>query len=184
MALKATGIVRRIDELGRVVIPKEIRRTLRIHEGSPLEIFTDHEGGIILKKYSPVGELAAFAAEFVSTLHQMFGHSALICDKDMVVACAGSCKKELADQPISTDVEQAILARMPVLQDTGNGTIRRIAEKSEQSPTALLLVPIIAQSDAVGAVILFSVEPQAVIGEPESKTCQTIAAFLARQMEA
>ena len=114
----------------------------------------------------------------------MFGHSALICDKDMVVACAGSCKKELADQPISTDVEQAILARMLVLQDTGNGTIRRIAEKSEQSPTALLLVPIIAQSDAVGAVILFSLEPQAVIGEPESKTCQTIAAFLARQMEA
>lgn len=104
--MKATGIVRRIDELGRVVIPKEIRRTLRIHEGSPLEIYTDHEGGIILKKYSPVSELASFASEFASTLHQMFSLNAAICDKDAVVACAGGCRREYAEQRITDEVER------------------------------------------------------------------------------
>jgi len=181
--MKATGIVRRIDELGRVVIPKEIRRTLRIHEGTPLEIFTDHDGGVILRKYSPVGELAAFATEFTTTLHQMFGHSAIICDKDIIIACAGSGKRDLIEQPIAFDVEQAIIQRMPVMQSAEVGPVIRLTERMERSPQTLLLVPIISQGDAVGAVILFSQEENAVIGEAESKTCQTVAAFLGRQME-
>jgi len=96
--MKATGIVRRIDELGRVVVPKEIRRTLRIREGDPLEIFTDRNGEIILKKYSPMGELGAFAKEYVEALNKSLGHIAMICDRDSVIATAGVQKKEYLDQ--------------------------------------------------------------------------------------
>ena len=98
--MKATGIVRRIDELGRVVIPKEIRRTLRIREGDPLEIFTDREGEVILKKYSPIGELGDFAKEYAESLHLALGHTALICDKDNVIAVAGASRRELLDRPL------------------------------------------------------------------------------------
>lgn len=185
IVLKATGIVRRIDELGRVVIPKEIRRTLRIHEGSPLEIFTDHDGGIILKKYSPVSELASFASEFTGALHQMFSMNAVICDKDTVVACAGSGRREYGEQRISDEVERAIAARGVIVQSASEGRVMPVVEKASRVPQSLLLVPIVAQGDAIGAVILFSIEGRTMpIGEPEIKTCQTVAAFLGRQMEA
>ena len=92
--MKATGVVRRIDDLGRVVIPKEIRKTLRIKEGDPLEIFTDREGQIILKKYSPIGELTEFATEYAETLSKTTGHIACITDKDNVIAVSGISKKE------------------------------------------------------------------------------------------
>ena len=98
--MKATGIVRRIDELGRVVIPKEIRRTLRIREGDPLEIFTDREGEVILKKYSPIGELGDFAKEYAESLHLALGHTALICDKDNIIAVAGTSRRELLEKPL------------------------------------------------------------------------------------
>ena len=98
--MKATGVVRRIDDLGRVVIPKEIRRTLRIKEGDPLEIFTDKEGEVILKKYSPIGELSEFAAEYAETLTKTTGHIACITDKDTVIAVSGASKKEWLEQGI------------------------------------------------------------------------------------
>ena len=109
--MKATGIVRRIDELGRVVIPKEIRRTLRIREGDPLEIFTDRDGEVILKKYSPIGELGDFAKEYAESLYQALGHTAVICDKDAVIAVAGGSKRELMDKPISEEVERLMKTR-------------------------------------------------------------------------
>ena len=68
--MRATGIVRRIDDLGRVVIPKEIRRTMRIREGDPLEIFTDRDGSVILRKYSPIGEIGEFAQEYAEAMHK------------------------------------------------------------------------------------------------------------------
>ena len=104
--MKATGIVRRIDDLGRVVIPKEIRRTLRIREGDPLEIFTDREGEVILKKYSPIGELSEFAQEYADSLAETLGHIACICDRDVVIAVAGAPKKEFIDKPVSGAVEK------------------------------------------------------------------------------
>ena len=92
--MKATGIVRRIDDLGRVVVPKEIRRTLRIREGDPLEIFTDREGEIILKKYSPLGELSVFAKQYAESLAQTTGHMVCVTDRDTIVATAGGAKKD------------------------------------------------------------------------------------------
>src|SRR5574344_2838525 len=104
--MKATGVVRRIDDLGRVVIPKEIRRTLRIKEGDPLEIFTEKEGEIILKKYSPIGELSEFATEYAETLNKTTGHIACITDKDTVIAVSGASKKELLEQNVSPELEK------------------------------------------------------------------------------
>ena len=109
--MKATGIVRRIDDLGRVVIPKEIRRTMRIREGSPLEIYTGVGGEVIFKKYSPIGELASFAGQYAETLAKTCGLSVAICDRDAVISCAGISKKEYHDKPISKELEEIIESR-------------------------------------------------------------------------
>ena len=109
--MKATGIVRRIDDLGRVVIPKEIRRTLRIRESDPLEIFTDREGEIILKKYSPIGELGNFAKEYAESLAQVAGCMVCICDHDQVIAAAGSGSKEYMGKRIHSELEDVIADR-------------------------------------------------------------------------
>ena len=106
--MKATGVVRRIDDLGRIVIPKEIRRTLRIKEGDPLEIFTDKEGEVILKKYSPIGELSEFATGYAETLSKTTGHIACITDKDSVIAVSGGSKKEFLEQSLSPELEKVM----------------------------------------------------------------------------
>ncbi len=131
--MKATGIVRRIDDLGRVVVPKEIRRTLRIREGDPLEIFTDREGEIILKKYSPIGELSAFAKQYAESLAQTMGCLVCICDMDQVVAAAGTGKKDLSDKYISTQLETLLGDRAPVLfpaQD--KSSVKIVSEQEEE----------------------------------------------------
>jgi len=110
--VKATGVVRRIDDLGRIVIPKEIRKTLRIREGDPLEIFTDKEGEIILKKYSPIGELSEFATQYAETLAKTTGHIACITDKDTIIAVAGAPKKEYLEKSISSEIERLIEDRV------------------------------------------------------------------------
>ena len=104
--MKATGVVRRIDDLGRVVIPKEIRKTLRIKEGDPLEIFTDREGQVILKKYSPIGELSEFATGYAETLAKTTGHIVCITDKDTIIAVSGGSKKEFLEQDVSQELEK------------------------------------------------------------------------------
>lgn len=181
--MKATGIVRRIDELGRVVIPKEIRRTLRIREGDPLEIFVDRDGGVILKKYSPIGELGDFAREYAESIHQSVSHSAAICDKDTVIAVSGSGKKDLADKPVSSDVEELMQMRSKHSSaDTGR-MIRISADDAPEKYTAQLIVPIIAAGDAIGAVALYSKEPGASISQADVKVCETAAGFMGRQME-
>lgn len=186
--MKATGIVRRIDDLGRVVIPKEIRRTLRIREGDPLEIFVDREGEVILKKYSPIGELGDFAKEYADSLYESTGHIALIADRDMVIAVAGAAKKEFLDKPISKAVEKAIEDRKVVLipkpGDHKHGESGPIEEDEGQPKfTVQVIAPIIAEGDPIGAVILASKEPGVVMGDLEIKVTETAAGFLAKQME-
>lgn len=186
--MKATGIVRRIDDLGRVVIPKEIRRTLRIREGDPLEIFVDREGEVILKKYSPIGELGDFAKEYADSLYESTGHIALIADRDIIVAVAGAAKKEFLEKPISKAVEKAIEERKPVLM-TKPGDHKyceacpTMEDEGECKFTAQVIAPIIAEGDPIGAVILSSKEPGITMGELEQKIVETAAGFLAKQME-
>ncbi len=185
--MKATGIVRRIDELGRVVIPKEIRRTLRIREGDPLEIFTDRDGEVILKKYSPIGELSNFAREYTESLYRALGHIACICDKDMIISASGAPRKELWDKAISTDLEQLMKARQThVSSRAQGGKFLSIVQEEEDNDiyTAQVITPIIVESDPVGAVILLSREQGVVMGDTEIKVAETAAGFVGRQMEA
>ena len=186
--MKATGIVRRIDDLGRVVIPKEIRRTLRIREGDPLEIFVDREGEVILKKYSPIGELGDFAKEYADSLYESTGHIALIADRDIIVAVAGGSKKEFLEKSISKAVEQAIEDRKVVLMPKPGEhkyceACPILEENGECQFTAQVIAPIIAEGDPIGAVILTSKEPGVVMGDLEIKIAETAAGFLAKQME-
>lgn len=183
--MRATGIVRRIDELGRIVVPKEIRRTLRIREGDPLEIYTDRDGEIILKKYSPIGEMSSFARDYTESLFRSLGHIACIVDRDQVVAASGVSKKELWDKPISHDLETAIAGRQTVAINRSNGgkTVAVTNEEGEAGYTAQVLSPIIADGEAIGAVLLLSREAGARMGDTELKVAETAAGIVGRQME-
>lgn len=181
--MKATGIVRRIDDLGRVVIPKEIRRTLRIKEGTPLEIFTDREGEIILKKYSPIGELSIFAKEYAEALAQTTGFLTCITDHDQVVAVAGSLAKEYMGKAISQELEDMITNRENICADYTQSKRIPIIEDQKEEPFAQAIWPIICAGDAIGAVALLGRTEKDSMGETEQKLVQTAAGFLGRQME-
>lgn len=186
--MKATGIVRRIDDLGRVVIPKEIRRTLRIREGDPLEIYVDREGEVILKKYSPVGELGDFAKEYAESLFEAIGHIILIADRDNIVAVAGSSKKEFMNKPLGPAVEKVMEERKSALINNPGeykhckGCAAECEDDVTCKFTAEILAPIIVEGDAIGAVIICSKQPGIQMGEIELKLAETAAGFLAKQM--
>lgn len=181
--MKATGIVRRIDDLGRIVIPKEIRRTLRLREGTPLEIFTDREGEIILKKYSPMVELTAFAAQYADAMAQSTGMMVCITDRDQIIAVAGGGKKELMQKPISKQLEQVINERIVVSAGQDEKNFIFISSEDIEGITAQVIAPIICEGDAIGAVAILSKEPRAKFGDMEIKLAQTAAGFLGKQME-
>ena len=175
--MKATGIVRRIDELGRVVIPKEIRRTQRIRRGDPLEIFTTGDGEVIFKKYSPIGEMNAVAAQYTEVLSKSFALTALVADRDRILTVSGSGRRELADQPL-----EKLMDGRRLYQSEG------IAEKCilpcEGSPRAVLCAaPIIAAGDVTGVVALLTEDRTATPDAAQLKAVNVAAAFLARQME-
>ncbi len=186
--MKATGIVRRIDDLGRVVIPKEIRRTLRIREGDPLEIFVDREGEVILKKYSPIGELGDFAKEYADSLHETIGHISMIADRDVIIAVAGANKREFLSKPIGRAVERSMEERTTLVMndlqaadDEGHHVIQ--LDDREYTVKSQVIAPIISQGDPIGAVIIVSKEPGVKLGDMEVKLAETAAGFLAKQME-
>ena len=183
--MKATGVVRRIDDLGRVVIPKEIRKTLRIKEGEPLEIFTDREGQVILKKYSPIGELSEFATEYAETLAKTTGHIACITDKDTVIAVSGGSKKEFLEQGISKDLERIIDDKEIYLSKENNDRAIPVTKNNviDRLRNAQIVYPIISDGDAIGSVILISKDENSKMSEIEKKVAQSAASFLGSQME-
>lgn len=182
--MKATGVVRRIDDLGRVVIPKEIRKTLRIKEGDPLEIFTDKEGNIILRKYSPIGELTEFATEYAESLNKTTGQIAIITDKDMVIAVAGCSKKDLLEQEISTELESIIDKKDEFLSyENSNESIIITRNGKEKPESTQVIVPIISNGDSIGSVILMAKEKSTKFGDVEKKLIELSSNFLGTQME-
>lgn len=181
--MKATGIVRRIDDLGRVVIPKEIRRTLRIKEGTPMEIFTDRDGEVILKKYSPIGELSVFAKEYAEALSQSTGFISCITDHDQVVAAAGVGSKEYLGKEISRDLEAIITEREEKCLSSHEKNKVPIIKGQREMQVAEVIQPIICASDSIGAVILLGKTEQDKMGTTEQVLVQTAAGFLGRQME-
>ena len=162
--MKATGIVRRIDDLGRVVVPKEIRRVLRIREGDPLEIYTSGSGEVILKKYSPINELSQFADEYAQTASKVLGATIIVSDTDQVIATSGTGRKDFTDKRVDTELDKIIQSKNRYLSDNK------------------IVVPIISQGDPIGSITVLSKETK-TLGDPELKAAEIGASFLARQME-
>ena len=177
--MKATGIVRRIDDLGRVVIPKEIRRTMRIREGDPLEIYTDTDGQVIFKKYSPMGELSEFAAQICDALHKTTGGIAAVCDRDAVIAVAGGGKRELLDRRISRELEELMSTRGQYAADS---CTLPVVDTDERYAVAVA-APILSEGDVLGCVLFVAGHGDGPAGETERKLAQAVSGFLGKQME-
>ena len=181
--MKATGIVRRIDDLGRVVIPKEIRRTMRIREGDPLEIYTDHEGEVIFKKYSPIGELTGFAVQYAETLHKTCELSVVICDRDTIIACSGVPRKEYTDKRLSGDIEKIIESRTMYQFKDGEKRLFPIDDGQENHHISCAM-PIITEGDIIGCVASLISNGNRIVNEDlENKLIMTAANFLSKQLE-
>ena len=178
--MKATGIVRRIDDLGRVVIPKEIRRTMRIREGDPLEIYTDKDGEVIFKKYSPIGELSDFAAQICDSLHKSTDAIAAVCDRDTVIAISGGARRELMDKRISAELEHIMEDRSTYRYD-GSSSIS--VSDSADNLCVSVAAPVISEGDVMGCVMFVSPRNSAPCTDIEYKLAQTVASFLGKQME-
>ncbi len=178
--MKATGIVRRIDDLGRVVIPKEIRRTMRIREGDPLEIYTDNDGEVIFKKYSPIGELSSFASQYAEVLGKIGGYPVVVCDRDHVISVAGIPKKELLERRVSPALEELMEQRRNFAV-TGDGKKMQPVEGVDRY--ALVQAPIIAAGDVCGSIMFIAGDNPNPATDTEIKLIQVGAAFLGRQME-
>ena len=182
--MKATGIVRRIDDLGRVVIPKEIRRTMRIREGDPLEIYTDREGEVIFKKYSPIGELMDFAAEYAETLYKTCGVPAAVCDRDCVIACAGISKKEFVEKKLSAETESIIEGRALYVYNQQKDKMYLTDDAKGPHITCAMLI--FAEGHVIGCVAALAPSDgkgENVGTETEIKLIQTAAGFLGKQLE-
>ncbi len=178
--MKATGIVRRMDDLGRVVIPKEIRRTMRIREGDPLEIYTDSDGEVIFKKYSPIEEMTPFAEQYAQTLAACTGLAAVICDRDHVVAGAGVPRREISDRRISQALEEYIERRESFIAQEGGEQLRPVEGYDR---AASVMYPVIASGDVSGSVFLLMPESGALPTETEIKLIQAAATLIGKQME-
>ena len=179
--MKATGIVRRIDDLGRVVIPKEIRRTMRIREGDPLEIYTTRDGEVIFKKYSLMGGVDEFAAQLCDTLSKSTGTSVAVTDRDSVIAAAGSARRDLIGKRISPQLEQ-IMEDRAIYRAQGSERSVYVTDTLDRC-CAAIAAPIISEGDALGLVLFVENEGENHVGETEYKLAQTIASFLGRHME-
>lgn len=180
--MKATGIVRRIDDLGRVVIPKEIRRTLRIRDGAPLEIFTNKDGEVIFKKYSPIGEFASFASQYVETLNRTCGMSVVVTDRDTVIVSSGVSKKEYNEKKISESFETVMEDRN--LYSYSNGS-ERIFVCDGASGYVKYAMPIVSEGDVIGAIAMITSDESTNVDldSAECKLIQTAASFLGKQFE-
>ncbi len=179
--MKATGIVRRIDDLGRVVIPKEIRRTMRIREGDPLEIYTDNNGEVIFKKYSQIGELTIFVNQYTDVLSRTSGHVVLVCDKDHVISVAGAPKRELLERRVSPSLEDIMESRNTYVYDKNQSNVLQPIEGIDKY--CLVAVPIISSGDFTGSIMFVSNDLNTSVSETDLKLIDVAASFLGKQME-
>ena len=181
--MKATGIVRRIDELGRVVIPKEIRRTLRIKEGDPLEIFTDRDE-LMLKKYSPIATLENFSKATARSLNEVSGKLAIICDTDGVLHAFGEGKKDFDGKALSEDMDRILRERRSYIANAAEGgDVLPVTSNREEGVTAQVIVPIISGGDCLGAVAVLSKEDGARMNANEMNLARLTADILANQFD-
>ncbi|WP_066635972.1 stage V sporulation T C-terminal domain-containing protein [Desulfolucanica intricata] len=172
--MKATGVVRRIDDLGRVVIPKEIRRTLRINNADPLEVFVDGKGKVILKKYEPIQDLSKYAKEYAASLFESLGKKTFICDEENIIAAAGASSKQFLNKELSEDIQELIKGNEPALESN-----KAIIEGGENI-SHILVTPIRLNNHSVGGIIMIAEEE---MGNLEINLTKTAANFLAKQLD-
>ncbi|MDD6161005.1 MAG: stage V sporulation T C-terminal domain-containing protein [Oscillospiraceae bacterium] len=177
--MKATGIVRRIDDLGRVVIPKEIRRTMRIREGDPLEIYTDRDGGVIFRKYSQLGDVSEFAAQLCETVSRVAGIPAVITDRDSCIAAGGLPRREVVDKRISRQVEQLMEERQAVRFTQRTAPLC----EGDERYRVLVAVPILTEGDVLGCVMFVTDKDLPPLSEVELKLAQAVAGIMGKHME-
>lgn len=177
--MKATGIVRRIDDLGRVVIPKEIRRTMRIREGDPLEIYTESGGEIVFKKYSPIGELSSFASQYAEILTKTTGTPSLICDREHVIAASGIPKREALEKRVTKQLEDKMNDRRTYVNEDEDDFL----PIEGLNRYGLVCAPIVSSGDLSGAVVFLNDSDKTSASESHIKLAQSAAMFLAKQME-
>ena len=178
--MKATGIVRRIDELGRVVIPKEIRKTLRLSSGDPLEIFTERDE-LLFKKYSPIRSIDGFARQFAEGLCEISGHSSAVCDTDSVIATAGG-GKELVGRRVSVGLERIMRERKAVVINVAEGGVAiPIVADEECGCLSQVIVPVTVDGDVIGACVLFSANEEVRMRETDIKLAKMGADLLSRR---
>lgn len=180
--MRATGIVRRIDDLGRVVIPKEIRRTLRIRESDPLEIYTGKEGEIVLKKYSAIGEMSNFAKQYAESLSQVSGRVTLITDRDCFIAVSGGLKSILGKE-VSKELESKMENRINYIAGRGERNFISIVEDMPEEIVYEAVCPILSEGDIIGSVILLESDNKRKMNDGDLKLIQAAARFLGKQME-
>ena len=181
MSMKATGIVRRIDDLGRIVIPKEIRRTLRIRETDPMEIYTDMDGQIVLKKYSPMGDITVFAGEYAESMAQNTGMTVAITDRDQVIAAAGNEKKHIQGKQISRELNDIMDERKSVAAGHGESAYVMVVPDYECEQEAVS--PIICAGDVLGTVVMLTAEKNHKFGDKEKCMVKVAADFLGKHMD-
>lgn len=184
--MKATGIVKHIDDEGRVLIPKEVRRMLRLHDGDPVEIFVDREGEAIIRKYSPIGEIAFFATEYAESLYEVTGHTIVISDFETVVAVAGA-NKNLLGRQVGPAVEKAMKDKKLVLIDRPENNSYcegcPVSQAGKCDVVSELIAPVVLDNkEVIGAILMQSTMPGSTMGDPEMKLAQTAANFLAKQL--
>ena len=178
--MKATGIVRRIDDLGRVVIPKEIRRTMRIREGDPLEIYTSNDGEVIFKKYSAIGEMSENANQVADIMHKLAGCPVVVFDRDHVVATSGVTKKEFSERRVSPELEELMESRRQFFAE--DASRKFYAVEGVEQP-ALACMPILSSGDVTGAVTFLSSDSRQTVSELQKSLVNAAAQFLGRQVE-
>ena len=164
-----------------MVIPKEIRRTMRIREGDPLEIYTDKDGGVIFKKYSLMGGLSDFALQLCESLNKTTGRVAVITDRDACIAVAGTARRELTDKRISAELESIMEGRQ-IYQYQGGSAPVPVCDGEDKYLIACA-APILSEGDVLGCVLFVGTEGALSSSETDYKLAQTIAGFLGRHME-
>lgn len=180
--MKATGIVRRIDDLGRVVIPKEIRRTMRIRKGDPLEIYTDNNGEVIFKKYSPIGEMSEFANQIADSISIAISAPIVVLDRDHCIAASGISKREVLERRITTRTEELLEKRIKFTH--GSKKAEEFEPLEGVDRNAMILVPIISNGDIAGAIVMLNDdEEERFPTETDEKICIVAASFLGKQLE-
>ena len=179
--MKATGIVRRIDELGRIVVPKEIRKTLRIREGDPMEIFTDTEGKVVLKKYSPIEDISAHAKQASEVIARITGMGVMITDRDQIIAVSGGGRKDDLGKNISKTLEESMKERRNINSSKGDKKIE-VVEGEGIMEGEQVVCHILSDSDVIGSIVINSKDKS--ITEVESKLALMVSMFLGRQLEA